>query len=198
MFKKLTLTLTLLAATTFAAPVLTLDPPTGAVGGAPGTTVGWGFTLTSDPNLWLSAIGSFILNETNPGLGTYTDLIGTLGGPTNFSLAPGASPWQQVFNFTNQLGLGFFEISNSAMIGSSNSGTIRVLVEAYNDDPFVCGGNCVENTFELDVPFRVTVNEPTPEVPEPSTWVMLATALVLLARPWSRLPSMQGDKRASS
>jgi hypothetical protein len=198
MFKKLTLTLTILAATSFAAPLLTLDPPTGAVEGAPGTTAGWGFTLTADPNLWLSAIGSFILNETNPSLGAYTDLIGSLGGPTNFSLAPGAGPWQEGFNFTNQLGLGFFEISNGATIGSTSSGTIRVLVEAYNDDPAVCGGNCVENTFELDVPFSVTVNEPAPEVPEPSTWMMLATALVLLARPWSRIPSMLGGRRASS
>lgn len=198
MFKKLTLTLTLLAATSFAAPLLTLDPPSGAVGGAPGTTVGWGFTLTPEPNLWLSAIGSFILNETNPSLGSYTDLIGSLGGPTNFSLAPGANPWQLVFNFTNQLGLGFFEINNNALVGSTNSGTIRVLVEAFSDDPADCGGECLESTFELDVPFSVTVNEATPEVPEPSTWMMLATALVLLARPWARIPSMLRGTRASS
>jgi hypothetical protein len=64
--------------------------------------------------------------------------------------------------------------------------------------PAVCGGNCGENTFELDVPFRVTVSEPTPEVSEPSTWMRLATALVLLSSPWLRIPSMLRDMRASS
>lgn len=195
MFKKLTLTLTLLAATSFAAPLLTLDPPTGAVGGVAGATVGWGFTLTSEPNRWLSVISSFVLTESNSSVGSYTDLIGGLGGPTDAVLAPGASPWQVIFNFTNSLGLGFFEISNNATLGSTNSGTIRVLVESFTQDPSTCGGNCVENTYNLDVPFSVTVNEPTPEIPEPSTWLTLATALVLLSRPWSRIPALLAGGR---
>lgn len=165
-----------------AAPVLTLAPVDGAISGTPGSTIGWGFTLTSDETRWISVTASYILTEDNPMLGTYTDFIGSLGGPVNGSLAPGAGPWTLAFNDTLGEGLGSYTFDPAALVGSVNSGTLRVQVEAFTEDPLECGGQCLDETLLLDVDFSATVTAPpTSEVPEPATLGLTGMALAALA-----------------
>jgi hypothetical protein len=173
--KNLILTFILLAGSASAAPMLTLDPGNGALQASPGTTTGWGFSLTSDDTRWLSVIGSLLLTESNPGLGSYTDLIGALGGPVDFSLAPQAAAWTLAFDDALGLGVGSYSLNANAPIGSSNSGTLRVIAEAYSGDPSLCGGGCVVETLNFDVPFRVGS-----EVPEPGTMLILPGLLLIL------------------
>ena len=171
--KNYVLTLLLIAGAASAAPILTLKPANGALQVEPGGTSGWGFSLTSDDTRWLSVIGSTLLTESNPGLGTYSDLIGALGGPVDFALAPLAPAWQLDFDNALGLGVGSFTVNANAAIGAVNSGILRVIVEAYSDSPSVCGGNCVVETLTFDAPFSVSS-----AVPEPATALPVVLAVI--------------------
>lgn len=167
-----------------AAPALTLSPG-GSVTGAPGTAVGWGFTLTSDPNEWISVIASFTTDESNGSLGFYFDLIGSQGGPAGGVLPAGAPDWVQDFDLNAQTGVGYFQIVPDAPLASVNSGNLHVLYERFSDDPASCG-ECHIDAGELVVPFSFTVDT---EVPEPATWglLMVGTLGAAVGRKRSRL-----------
>lgn len=166
-----------------AAPILTLDQPD--LVGLPGQAVGWGFQATNqiqtappageEPE-WITFTGSLLLSESNPSIGVYVDLIGSLGGPENFVLPPGYGPWTVGFDFSQFLGLGTYFIEPQVVPGAVNSGVIRVLYERWSDDPNQCG-ECNLGSGELDLAFSVTVTDTLPEpVPEPGTWALVAGA----------------------
>jgi hypothetical protein len=165
-----------------AGPLLNLFPSSGAIQGAPGDNIGWGFTLASDPTLWISVITSSLLNETNPALGSYTDSIGLQGGPVNAVLAPASSTWTEAFDFISAQGVGSYAIDPSAVLGLTDSGTLDVQYEAFTADPNICG-TCAAGFFDLTVPFSVQVTQ----APEPVTAWLTAAALVILAPRWRRM-----------
>jgi len=159
-----------------AGPLITPDPFSGSVAGYPGSSVGWGFTVQSDPSDWTAFVASFPLSESNPSVGFYTDFIGAQGGPVNFVLPPGAPDWIESFNPVAQTGLGSYTIDPAALPGAVDSGTILILYQLYSADPNTCG-SCSAGTGSLDVPFQVTVTA----APEPGTWFLPAIGLALLA-----------------
>src|SRR4051812_30050619 len=86
------------------------DSLSGRIQGTPGSNVGWGFNIVNDsPVDWISFVLSFPVNETNPALGTYVDLVGPQGGPVNFTLGPNQS-WMQVFSEIDFTGAGLYMI----------------------------------------------------------------------------------------
>ncbi len=164
-----------------AGPIIQLNPADGILTGTPGSTVGWGFTIQSDPLQWISFEGSFLVNETNPGLGSYTDLIGASGGPLDFVLPAGAAAWTQVFSDAAQTGAGSYALSPASLPGDQNAGVLRVLWVAYSADPYTCG-NCFAGSFQQDFNFRVTAADtPSQAAPEPATLsvVFIAGAMFL-------------------
>lgn len=171
-----------------AAPIVTLDQPD--LVGLPGQTVGWGFQAVSeiltgppveDGQEWITFTGSFLLTESNPSIGSYVDLIGSLGGPENFVLPPGYGAWNVPFDFNQFLGLGVYFVEPQVVPGAVNSGIIRVLYERWSDDPNLCS-ECNLGSGELDLAFSVTVTDELPEpIPEPGTWALVGgSCLVLL------------------
>lgn len=178
--QKLLLLCSLLAGSLPAAPVFTLDPADGAISGPAGSTRGWGFTLTSDTSRWLSVVASLLLTESDPAMGFYQDYIGGLGGPVNFTLPPNDPAWQLTFEEATGESVGSFTFDPAASPGAVNSGTLRVIVEAYAADPDVCGGACLEETLLFDVNFSATVTaDPGPDVPEPATLSLAGLAIGL-------------------
>lgn len=164
------------------ATTLTIIPNSGLVSGAPGQDVGWGFSTTNDSVTQTLSFGqSFLIDETNPLLGSYTDLIGPQGGPDNYSVDIGQS-WSEVFDQSSQQGLGFYSIDPSAVVGSSDSGFISVFYNFADGTP-----------GSIEVPFTVTVTAP---VPEPGAgWTMLAGCIFLLGwRAGRRRLSAQGRR----
>jgi hypothetical protein len=163
-----TLLLALLAGSLPAETFSTL-PVSGLAIGAPGQDVGWGFTTTNDSFLQsLSFSQSILINETNPSLGIYTDLIGPQGGPDNFSVDAGQT-WSEGFSEIDQFGLGFLSIDPGAAIGSSDSGSIRVFFNFADNTPGT-----------IDVPFTVQVQPQA--APEPATyWLLIIASLALIA-----------------
>ncbi len=163
-----------------AGPVLTLDPPGGTIQGAPGSTVGWGFTLTSDSTSWISVVTSALIDETNPLLGTYTDFAGLLGGPDNGVLDPNTAPWTEAFDNTNMLGIGAYVIDPGAVPGDSDSGLLDLNYEAFSTDPNICP-TCATGFFDLQVPFEVDVTA-SQSAPEPSAAWLIGLGLLLIWR----------------
>lgn len=160
-----------LLAGTMSATTFTTLPASGLITGAPGQTVGWGFSATNDNfTQSLSFSQSVLIGETNPLLGVYNDLIGQQGGPDNYSVDLGQT-WSEGFSNGSLTGLGFFTIDPHAAIGSSDSGYIRVFYNFADSTP-----------GSIDVPFIVTVQAAS--VPEPgSCWMVIAGgALIVLRR----------------
>ena len=164
-----------------AAPLLTIAPATGAVAGTPGSIVGWGFSLTPDANYSLSAVSSFLEDETNSGLGGWNDVISFQGGPDGGVLLPTSADWMEDFSYdpdpANQTGLGWFQIGADAVAGQSDSGVIHVDFELDSVSPD-CPG-CFVATESVELPFTVSVTSTA--APEPGTLAMILGALGVTA-----------------
>lgn len=167
------------AAPLVADPVMALATPDQF--GRPLGAVGWTFTLKADPTDWISLIGSFILNESNASVGSYLDVSGFIGGPSNGVLAPGAPDWTSAFNpnAVDTGGIGAYFVDPFQVPGASTSGVIRVLYERFAANPNSCGGDCRIGEGQLDAAFSVTVANAPSAVPEPGATAMLALGAVL-------------------
>jgi hypothetical protein len=163
-----------------------LSPANGTVTGSPGSVVGWGFTVnwTSTDGDWVvftgSSLGSPDAAESNPAiLALYTDFIGFQGGPLDFGLPPGSSPWTESFNSGLSTGVGSYRIASGAAIGAQDTGEITFDFEVYNGDPTTSGvqiGDLAEDYtyYASSTAFAVNV-----AAPEPNSAVGLAGALLI-------------------
>src|SRR5882672_8130688 len=130
-----------------AGPIVTLDPSGGAISGAPGDTIGWGFTVQSDPGMMTSFLASFTLFETNPSIGLYTDFIGSQGGPVGFTLPAGAANWIELFDPIQQTGAGLFTIDSGALIGAQDIGVIHIEYQLFPSASTFVTSSSVCDTF---------------------------------------------------
>lgn len=164
---------------------LTLIPITGTVEGAPGDTVGWGYTITNnsafflvlDQSVFCGPGGDPMFNDCSspyngvtqfgPSLGTYTDYI----APQGIEIAAGGSSMQN-FDSTAMTGIGAYMI-DAAPAGSVDLGNIFLVYDEYTADPFM-GGTFVDET-ESFATAEVIV------APEPSTFGLAAGCLLALA-----------------
>jgi hypothetical protein len=159
-----------------AAPTLALEPD-GNVSGAPGQTVGWGFTITNDTGFFLLFDSSqFCEPGQDPQfttctqtLGTYTDYIASNGT----LVAPHGSA-SQTFNPSTMTGIGAYTIDPSAPLFATDSGSIIATYMEYQGDPFN-GGTQASGDIEISAPASVTVN-----TPEPVSLLLVAAGLLVL------------------
>jgi hypothetical protein len=161
---------------------LTLTPASGAVAGAPGSAVGWGFTLTDTTSDWIVLDDSYLTISPVPG--TYTDYIENqfyVGGPEP-EPAIIVSPWDQ----SAQTGTGEFDIFASDG-GGTFSGTLSVDYTLFSEDPNSPSfdPDSFQNNGTFNDPISVTVS------PEPPTWALLIVpfAALLVAGRRRRLSS---------
>jgi hypothetical protein len=157
-------------------PTLTLNPPGGAISGAAGTTVGWGFTLTNlGINFAVVTSSDFcvgvITSPCSNSLGTYTDFAGPqfiVVGPS-----PESSSFTQAFNNSLLKGMGSFLIKPGAT--GSVTGEIVLFYDLYSVDPNSLSFNPTLDTVslgnDLTAPASVRV------VPEPGSLLLLASGL---------------------
>ena len=158
-----------------ATAILTLDPPSGVLQGTPGETVGWGFTLTPDATEWISVVTTATIGESNPGLGTYVDLAGFLGGPNSGVLPPGATGWTVSFDPVNNVGFGSFTIDPGALPGSVDRGFLDLNYELFSGDPNVCS-SCAAGFVDMQAPFEIDVVA----LPEPNVGWLIGPMVVLI------------------
>jgi len=158
-----------------AGPVLALDPLNGAISGTPGTTVGWGFTLTNLGTDFAVLTGSDFCvgvpsSPCSNTLGTYTDFIALqfiVVGPS-----PESTSVTQAFNNNLQTGTGSFLIKPGAT--GSVLGDVVLTYDLYSvspNDPSFLPTDIVSLGNLLTAPASVTA------VPEPGSLLLLASGL---------------------
>jgi hypothetical protein len=144
----------------------------------------WTFQMQPDASQWVSVTSSFLMLETNPGLGLYTDEIGLLGGP-NGRLAPGGPNWTGT--------IGYYQVDGASLIGDLNQATLRITYELFSADPATCGSCLVSSSFS---DHAVSV-EVAPAVPEPGTWATLSLGAGLIAIRYLRGRRSPGARRST-
>ncbi len=165
------------AATLGAAPTLTLSP-NGNLIGAPGATVGWGFTLTNNLN-WVEVVqAQFCLDAVvgNPCFNASTRFTDIISNPPNdVIVGPGGSV-TQVYNPGLNQGLGSYTINPASANGAVVSGKILLTYNTFNADPNA-GGSQTGFNDAISVNASVTASS----VPEPGSIGLVGLALIGLA-----------------
>ena len=173
---------------------IALSPGSGAVHGTANALVGWGFVVnwSSTAGDWISftstSLGSLDQGESNPALlasGGYQDFIGTQGGPVDFGLSPGSSPWSQTFDGSSQ-GVGSYRIANplAAVPGAQDTGEITFNFQVWNEDPLVDGAQQIGDGsyayYGTSTQFSVTVDHSVSAAPEPASFALFLAGAGLL------------------
>lgn len=172
-----------------AAVTLDLNPAGGSIVGTPGSTVGWGFTLSNDANYLVVTEARFCLSPvTTPfctlaSTGTFSDIIGNSfvvvgpGGPPAFEQPSVTQP----FNSNAPSGIGSFLINGNALPGSVDAGEIVVTYDLYtrspNDPGFSPLTDLISEQNYVTAPAQVSVTG----VPEPASLGLTGVAILLLA-----------------
>ena len=164
------------------APLLQLNPASGAINGTPGSTVGFGFTITNNTNYLVVTGSDFcegaIVSPCPHTLGSYTDFIGAFNfivvGP-----APESPVVSQAFNLAAMTGVGSFQINSTAHVSDFAAGQILITYDLFsrspNDPNFNPLSDTISNGNLLSAPARVTTT------PEPASFGMAGIALVGIA-----------------
>ena len=137
-------------------------PATGEVVGTPGTTVGWGYTISNpDPVNWLfvSGLSADAFENGTPLVLFDFPLVGpgTLSVPNEGVNGLFALTWDAV-----------------APVGFVNRGTFILSADWYDGDP-LAGGNFLQAAPERSAAYSATVTSPA--VPEPASLFLLGSGL---------------------
>lgn len=157
------------------AGILTLTAPGGVVSGAPGTTVGWDFSIAGDSQYWTVITAVQLGTDPSP-VGTsadFTDLI----SPSSFYLL---APNMTLTNMTAGMQLATFFIPGNVAVGQ-NSPPLSILLDydLYDGDPNVAGqqvgfSHVDSAAAQIDV---VAPQMGGSSTPEPGTWMLLLSAI---------------------
>ncbi len=177
-----------MAAGAWADPIVTfsLTPADGAISGATGDSVGWGYTISTDSDYIF--IESISFNESTP-IGFF-DCISSvlvtlsctsLGVPSSYASAgsPLIVPW-----VLDTLGLQYVITSN--VLGAASLGTMTLTYDSCTDSSqsdCVFGNTVNAQLLGSDVVASVIVNsvpEPPASIPEPTALSSLGMGLGLL------------------
>jgi hypothetical protein len=165
-----------------AATVFTLTP-SGDVSGGPGSTVGWGFTITNDADYVQITSAQYCVNPVSfpalcneSGLGTFNDfisvdndiIVGPPGGTDPSSVS-------QSFDPILLTGVGGFDIDGGAPVGAGDVGELVLTYDLTNLDPN--DPNAVSLGTDLVLSANASVTVTGGGVPEPGTAGLMLVAL---------------------
>jgi hypothetical protein len=145
-----------------------LLPASGAIAGEPGSTIGWGYSITNPSEtdwLMLTALNA------DPFLNvSATEALTALP-----ILAPGAT---QTVSYNPVTLDGLFQISWDALApaGFTNVGRFVFSAEFWQGDPFE-GGAFVSLADDQAAAYSATVSATSTPVPEPATLLLITTGL---------------------
>lgn len=165
--------------------VFTLTPSSGTVTGAPGSTAGWGYSITNSSSQYMVIVNSYfcesgqdpLFTTCTQSLGAYSDFIANKA-----TVIPPMSTATLSFSAQTSQGIGGYAIRGGATAGQSDSGSIVIAYDLYTANPFTDPtAQLVGGDAELGATAAVQVAGQTTTVPALSDLGMLALALLLMA-----------------
>lgn len=161
-----------------------LDPPAGAISGTPGSSIGWGYTISNQSAtnwLMLTGLSSDPFANATPDASLFTFPI--LAPGTAFSVAYSPAALEGLFQITWDA---------NAPVGFTNTGTFVLSGEFWDADP-LAGGNFVLLGFDQSAAYSASVSAGSTSVPEPSTLLLIIFGItgLLLQRQLFRRGSLE-------
>lgn len=164
----------------------------------PGETIGWSFTIESDPvadpvlgliTPWLMITSAdFVLDPSIPPPGIFTAFITQLPN-SNTVIGPDTgngevNPWSQTFNLTLMTGIGSYNINDPVDFGKY-FGSIQLTFDEYRYSPNGPGFDPSTDTIDVGqivtMPVSIRIDPvTTSDVPEPGTLLLAGGLLGLL------------------
>jgi hypothetical protein len=143
-----------------------LLPPNGAIAGAPGSTIGWGYSISNNSALWLevSGLGADPFQHATADASLFDFPI----------LAPFAT-WTVAYDPANFAGLFQITWNASAPVGFTNSGLFTLSGNFFDADP-LAGGLFVDFAPTQSAAYSASV---AAAVPEPGTLGLVAMGVGL-------------------
>ena len=167
-----------------AGPILTLNPSNGTVTGTPGSTVGWGFTLSNNSGFLVPSLIVFCEGAFNAGcaptFGTFTDFA------AQFQFNVVGTTVTQAFNNATHQGIGSFAINANAPAGTTDTGTIFVVYDTFSCDITDSNCNPTQTAFSQLLSASASVNVISAAVPEPGSRGMILAGMALLLARWRK------------
>lgn len=154
-----------------------LDPVDGAIVGAPGQTIGWGFELRNDSDFLVVTSAAF---ETDTPLGSFVDFV---SGFNFFVVGPapnGSTVWAQPFDAATHTGVGSVAIDPGAVLGDFAMGSIVLSYDLYSRSPLDPLFNPDTDTISTGKLLSALASVTVGVVPEPASWATLLAGIGLL------------------
>ena len=156
--------LLLSAAVAQASPIFSLLPQSGAISGAPGSTIGWGYTIANDTGLWLEVTGL----TADPFQHATAD-----ASPFDFPILAPFTTLRVPYNPAAFAGLFQITWDPTAPAGFTNAGVFTLSSAFWDADP-LAGGNFLAFAQDQTASYTATV---VASVPEANALLLTMSAL---------------------
>lgn len=148
--------------------------PAADLSGPPGSTVGWGYTITNNTSNWLEALSLDAGSFTN---GTPNLIFDFPTVAPDSSVTEDFSAVTTVSCSSPPCGLYEFTWDNDAPAGTVNSGTFTLSSEYFSGDPANPASTDLGPAPDASADYAVTASSSVSSVPEPSPWLLLLTGI---------------------
>jgi hypothetical protein len=161
----------------------TLEPTGGGISGAPGDTIGWGFTVSNDTASWLWVGGSVITMDKDSSWGTYNDTSSNVEPLAPRVDATTPSLLSVPFTLAGGTGAGSYSIDPTAPFGDMARGYITFNYTLYDANPYLGGNEIGYGSADVNA---------TVATPEPTTYLLLCLSLGVVGYARKKMMKSEG------
>jgi hypothetical protein len=147
----------------------TTEPSSGNIEGAPGSTIGWGYSITNESATdWLvtANLAADVFADSTPD-----------ASPFDFPIIAPLTTVSVPYDLLTDSGLFALTLDADAPVGFVNDGTFTLSAQWWTGDPLTTG-SFLEDASDETAVYSATVSSPTSAVPEPQACLLLPSAML--------------------